>query len=322
MERTRKQALPLGKRIAIFATAATLVVGGILYGLADRYLIPHVEALAVTPTTSATTDASVTGSATTTNGVSVSDTSNYVSDDLSIHITQVVTGSGSSTLTYYVADVIVSDISQLLTAFAHDEFGRNIIQYTSEIAASHDALFAINGDYYGFRTDGVEIRNGILYRNVPARVGAVIRADGTMDFYDETQVSAATLLANGALQTLSFGPVLVENGIAKTDYTGYKVDDNMGNASNIAGNNPRTGIGMISANHYVFIVVDGRSSGYSRGATLAEFAAIFADLGCTQAYNLDGGGSSTLVFQGQVVNHPLGRNQERGVSDILYIKDE
>jgi exopolysaccharide biosynthesis protein len=251
-----------------------------------------------------------------------SDATRYVSDDLRIHITKVVTGSGSATVTYYVADVVVSDIQQLLSAFANDEFGRNIVQDTSVIAAAHDALLAINGDYCGFRSDGVEIRNGILYRNEPARVGAVISRDGTMAFYDETQVSADTLLADSALQTLSFGPVLVEDGVANTDFAGFKVDSNMGNAANIAGNNPRTGIGMISANHYVFIVVDGRSKGYSAGVTLAQFARIFADLGCTQAYNLDGGGSTTMVFQGVVVNDPLGRNQERGVSDILYIKGE
>ena len=72
----------------------------------------------------------------------------------------------------------------------------------------------------------------------------------------------------------------------------------------IQGTNPRTGIGMISANHFVFVVVDGRSPGYSRGVTLTEFAQIFQELGCSTAYNLDGGGSSTLYFMGELVNEP------------------
>lgn len=76
---------------------------------------------------------------------------------------------------------------------------------------------------------------------------------------------------------------------------------------------------MISANHYLFVIVDGRSSGYSRGMTLTEFADLFKELGATEAYNLDGGGSSTMYFQGRVVNNPLGKGQERGVSDIIYI---
>ena len=76
---------------------------------------------------------------------------------------------------------------------------------------------------------------------------------------------------------------------------------------------------MIDANHLVFVVVDGRSPGYSEGVTLPELAQIMADLGATTAYNLDGGGSSTMYFDGEVVNDPLGKGDERGVSDILYV---
>lgn len=141
-----------------------------------------------------------------------------------------------------------------------------------------------------------------------------------MKIYDETTTTAEKLLAAGVWQTLSFGPALVENGQV-ADFEGtISVDNNMGNHS-IQGSNPRTGIGMIDENHFVFIVVDGRSSGYSKGMTLDEFAALFDSYGCTQAYNLDGGGSSTMVFQGEVINNPLGKHQERGTSDILYISE-
>jgi len=52
---------------------------------------------------------------------------------------------------------------------------------------------------------------------------------------------------------------------------------------------------------------------------LVEFAKVFDDLGCTDAYNLDGGGSSTMYFMDKVVNNPFGKEKERSVSDILYI---
>ena len=52
---------------------------------------------------------------------------------------------------------------------------------------------------------------------------------------------------------------------------------------------------------------------------MTELAEIMQGLGATSAYNLDGGGSSTMVFDGELVNDPLGRGQERGTSDILYI---
>ena len=76
---------------------------------------------------------------------------------------------------------------------------------------------------------------------------------------------------------------------------------------------------MIDANHLVFVVVDGRSPGYSAGVTMTGLAEIMQGLGATTAYNLDGGGSSTMYFNGELVNDPLGKGQERGTSDILYI---
>ena len=85
--------------------------------------------------------------------------------------------------------------------------------------------------------------------------------------------------------------------------------------------NPRTAIGMVEENHYVFVVSDGRTS-QSQGLSLYKLAEFMESLGVQTAYNLDGGGSSTLWFNGQVVNNPTtnGRQiQERSVSDIVYI---
>jgi exopolysaccharide biosynthesis protein len=213
--------------------------------------------------------------------------------------------------------VVLDDATQLRSAFAQNEFGTNIVEYTSDIAADNDAVFAINGDYYGFRDTGIEIRNGVIYRDSGAREGLAIYRDGTMKIYDETATTAEQLVADGVWNTLSFGPAPLSDGqvISGID---VEVDTNIGNHS-IQGSQPRTGIGIISDNHYVFVVVDGRSTGYSRGVTMTEFTQIFADLGATTAYNLDGGGSSTMYFNGQLVNSPLGRDRERGTSDILYV---
>ena len=97
-----------------------------------------------------------------------------------------------------------------------------------------------------------------------------------------------------------------------------EVDRYIGKRS-MQGSQPRTAIGMVDENHYVFVVVDGRSTGYSRGMTLIELAQLFQDLGCTVAYNFDGGGSATMYFNGELVNNPLGEGDERGTSDIVYI---
>ncbi|MFD1135942.1 phosphodiester glycosidase family protein [Paenibacillus urinalis] len=300
-----------------------IIVGVILYGLADRYLIEHVEVV-VTDETAESNQAAGTAESSDTSATTTDaeyDDWNYTSDDIQIQIDQVQTGSGEDQITYYVADVVLKNADLLRTAFANDSFGTNIIENTSDVASGKNAIFAINGDYYGFRSDGVIIRNGTLYRDSPVRDAMALFADGSMQTYNETEVSSSELLADGAVHTLSFGPILIQDGEITGDFSHVKIDSNFGNRS-IQAANPRTAIGMIEPNHYVFVVVDGRrNKGYSRGMTLDELAQLMDDLGATEAYNLDGGGSSTMVFMGRVVNNPQGKNEERGVSDILYVAE-
>ena len=214
----------------------------------------------------------------------------------------------------YVADVTVSDVSYLKTALASNTYGRNITDTTSNIASDNNAILAINGDYYGARQSGYVIRNGSLYRNSSGNRDALaIMKNGEFEFVSEGETSAETLLENGALQVFSFGPVLLEDGsISVTE------NDEVGMAM---ASNPRTAIGYLGKNHYVFVVSDGRSN-ESAGLSLYELASFMKSLGVSDAYNLDGGGSSTMVFKGEVINTPTTNghsSEERAVSDILYI---
>ena len=214
----------------------------------------------------------------------------------------------------YVADVTVSDVSYLKTALASNTYGRNITDTTSNIASNNNAILAINGDYYGARQSGYVIRNGSLYRNSSGNRDALaIMKNGEFEFVTEGETSAETLLENGALQVFSFGPVLLEDGsISVTE------NDEVGMAM---ASNPRTAIGYLGKNHYVFVVSDGRTS-ESAGLSLYELASFMKSLGGVDAYNLDGGGSSTMVFKGEVINTPTTNghsSEERAISDILYI---
>ena len=291
----------------------------------DRFLVEHVEIADVSEyeaqnsSTDSTADATETTDAAAAADAVVTATS-YTDAGTAISLSTVTEGSGSDTVTYYVADVTLSDATTLQSAFAKDQFGENITELTSEIAADNGAIFAVNGDYYGFRDTGIVIRNGVVFRDEPAREGLVFYTDGTVELYDETTTSADELVADGAWNTLSFGPVIVADGAVVDGIEDIEIDTNIGNHS-IQGDQPRTAVGVIDENHLVFVVVDGRQSGYSEGVTLPELADIMIDLGATTAYNLDGGGSSTLWFDGVVVNDPLGKGEERGVSDILYIAD-
>ena len=214
----------------------------------------------------------------------------------------------------YVADVEVTDGTSILSAFANNTYGRNITDTTSDMAEENNAVLAINGDYYGARQSGYVIRNGVVYRNQGSNgEDMVISKDGSLSFISESDTTTDSLIQKQAWQVLSFGPVLVENGqVAVTE------NDEVGMAM---ASNPRTAIGTVAKNHYLFVVSDGRTS-ESAGLSLYELANFMKSLGATNVYNLDGGGSSTMVFQGEVVNNPTtngNKISERAVSDILYI---
>jgi exopolysaccharide biosynthesis protein len=215
----------------------------------------------------------------------------------------------------YAADITVSSPEYLQTAFAQGAYGKNVTATTSTIASDAGAILAINGDYYGAQESGYVIRNGVLYRSTSAgdQEDLVIYSDGTFEIINESDVTAEELLADGAQQVLSFGPGLIENG-----EIAVSVNEETGKAK---ASNPRTAIGMIDTCHYVMVVSDGRTS-ESAGLSLYELAEFMQSLGVQTAYNLDGGGSSTMYFQGEVINNPTtdGRTiKERKVSDIVYI---
>jgi exopolysaccharide biosynthesis protein len=217
--------------------------------------------------------------------------------------------------TIYVADVQLKNSSDLKTALAQGSYGKNITAKTSEIAKSVNAVLAVNGDYYGAQSSGYVIRNGKLYRNTALKnqEDLVIYKDGSFGIINESDVTAETLISKGAVQTLSFGPALVQNGnisVSKNEEVGQA-----------KASNPRTAIGIIGENHYVFVVSDGRTD-ESTGLSLYELAQFMDGLGVKTAYNLDGGGSSTMYFNGKGVNNPTtggSTTKERSVSDIVYI---
>ncbi len=234
----------------------------------------------------------------------------YLDENISITIKEYE----AADTVIYVADVQLSSAEYLKTALAQSVYGRNVTAKTSTIAGSANAILAINGDYYGAQQKGYVVRDGVLYRSTSAgREDLVIYKDGSFGIITEGQISAEQLVKDGAQQVLSFGPALVENG-----QISVSVRTEVGKAM---ASNPRTAIGIIDDCHYLLVVSDGRTS-ESEGLTLYQLAQVMQQLGAKTAYNLDGGGSSTMYFNGRVVNNPTtnGRTiSERSVSDIVYI---
>ncbi|MCD8328478.1 MAG: phosphodiester glycosidase family protein [Ruminococcus sp.] len=237
--------------------------------------------------------------------------SSYSDENITITITEYRENETS----IYVADVVLASAEYLKTAFAQSAYGKNVTEKTSSIAEGVGAILAINGDYYGSQEKGYVLRNGVIYRDTASSDAEdlVIYSNGDFGIVSEGEITADELLESGAEQVLSFGPALVTDGEVSVSE-----GEEVGKAK---ASNPRTAIGIIDSLHYVFVVSDGRTS-ESAGLSLSELAEFMQGLGVTTAYNLDGGGSSTMYFNGEVINNPTtdGKTiKERSVSDIVYI---
>ena len=268
------------------------------------------ETISTVATTSTSSNAAAASQAAKT--ATVTDSS-YKDDNISVNLSETTVNNTQ----VYVADITLSSSNYLKTAFAQNAYGTNVTAKTSVTAADNNAILSVNGDYYGANSTGYVIRNGVVYRDTVREDSSngdlAIYKDGSFKIIYEDQISAEQLVNDGVVNLLAFGPALVENGEIVVN-TNTEVGQAMAS-------NPRTAIGIIDENHYIIVVSDGRTS-ESEGLSLYQLAEVMKSYGVKTAYNLDGGGSSTLYFNGQVINKPTtGGNKisERAVSDIVYI---
>ncbi len=298
----------LKKRYAYASIFGLLLTASFSYSILKTFVIAET----ISKVSSASSSSNVEAASKAAETATVTDTS-YSDDNISVTLTEKTV----SNTQVYIANVTVSSSEYLKTAFAQNTYGNNVTAKTSETAASNNAILAVNGDYYGANTTGYVIRNGIVYHDTvhedSSNGDLAIYKDGSFKIIYEDQVSANQLVKEGVVNLLAFGPSLVENGEIVVD-TNSEVGQSMSS-------NPRTAIGIIDENHYIIIVSDGRTS-ESEGLSLYQMAEIMKSYGVKTAYNLDGGGSSTLYFNGQVINKPTTNGNtisERSVSDIVYI---
>lgn len=210
-------------------------------------------------------------------------------------------------VTYFVADVYVKNIEFMKTAFAKGKYGKNIYDFPLTTANENQAVFAVTGDYYSARSQGIVVRNGTLNRDVPNTDVCVLYYDGELKTYDSADFNLTDAVARGIWQAWSFGPPLLdENGGKLSEFN-----------STLTDRHPRSAIGYYAPGHYCFVVVDGRQKGYSIGMNLTELSALFERLGCKQAYNFDGGATAVMIFRGTVINQPYKGGRESG--DIVYL---
>ncbi|EHI76594.1 hypothetical protein HMPREF9184_01239 [Streptococcus sp. oral taxon 058 str. F0407] len=284
-----------------------LLTSSFTYSMLKTFVL--AETISTVSNTSSTSDTVAASQAA--KNAQVTDTS-YSDGNISVNLTEK-TVNGTQV---YVADVTLSSADYLKTALAQNSYGTNVTAKTSVTAAENNAILAVNGDYYGANSSGYVIRNGVAYRDSVREDASngdlAIYKDGSFKIIYEDQISANQLVEDGVVNLLAFGPSLVENGEISVS-TNAEVGQAMAS-------NPRTAIGIIDENHYIIVVSDGRTS-ESKGLSLYQMAEVMKSYGVKTAYNLDGGGSSTLYFNGQVINKPTtggSKISERAVSDIVY----
>jgi len=301
-------------RIYAFFAAAAITAAFVLT-LMDAFVFEKVIAAVEEDPSALTTDPEA-------DGVVITDRS-YKDKNISI---EVITYHENGVI-YHVAEIKLASIEYLKSAFAKDKVGKNIVETASSMAERRGAIFAVNGDYYGFRYQGLVIRNGSLYLSTkrPPEWNEVlaINRNGDMFIIREGEKTGKQYIEDGIIHTMSFGPALVLDGKALKSAELTRRITVRGEQSVSPVKNPRTAVGQVGPLHYLFVVIDGRTD-QSSGMTLNETAKLMERLGCTIAYNSDGGSSSTMYLNGKVINTPVAGDppvagKEREISDIFYI---
>lgn len=249
-----------------------------------------------------------------TEGEVIQTENSYQSENVSITLERVEEPG----LIYFIADVYISDLKYLGTAFAtgegNGEYNVGTEVQIDTIARRVNALVAINGDHYKLH-NGTVIRNGVLYSETPYEDICVLYTDGRMETFTKDEADMEAIKAAAPWQVWSFGPGLLDaEGHAKSFYDGQS------NVLGINVKNPRCAIGYYEPGHYCLVKVEGNRWGKfigSYGMTFGELASMFEARGCVQAYALDGGRSAAMAWMGEF----LSTNYDRGSFDIVYIAD-
>jgi len=212
-----------------------------------------------------------------------------------------------------MAEIKVAHGSQFRRRLADDSYGSSVQLYASEMAKASNAVVASNADFYAFRTYGVTAYQRQLFRAEPGKLDTCfITASGDMLFARAGQLGDAAQIQqymndNDVVFSLSFGPVLVDNGELQ-----YCESYPIGEIDTMYS---RAGLGMLGDLHYLLMTVN--HTDMRPRANVNEFGRYMYEKGCIKAYNMDGGQTSEIVMNGTPVNY-IDFGAERTVSDIIY----
>lgn len=217
----------------------------------------------------------------------------------------------------YMAKVKLFDPQAFEVVLAEDKIGG--FETTSSMAMRNRAMLAINGGGFGSSpgqnglisgmigatVSGGEIVQSFIKKDEPLFFAGIDHEGRVIGTVPETQADVDALKPKDGV---SFIPVLLKDGEK------VKLPPEW-----VATRHPRTILGRYANDDLLLIVVDGRQAFWSKGVTLERLQDKLLDLGVQDAYNLDGGGSSTIYYNGSVLNRPSD-GTERPVANAIIIK--
>lgn len=217
------------------------------------------------------------------------------------------TSTYSDSITFFVADILVEDVTDIKTAFAKGTYQAGGVRAMETIAKANRCVVAISGDFSKWHDNGLIVRNGEVCRKQKISSDlCVLYRSGEMETYEAGTVTPDEILQMDPWQTWHFGPELLDdNGQPKTKFN-----------TTVGRRNPRSVIGYYEPGHYCFVVVDGRQRRYSNGLNMADLSLLMYNLGCVRAYNLDGGATAHMSWQNEVINSP---SKDRKVHDVICV---
>lgn len=211
-------------------------------------------------------------------------------------------------------EVKIAHGSQLRRALSDNTYGSSVYMYPTQMAQNANAVVAINGDFYGHRSCGITVYQRQLYRFNPRSLeSCFFTASGDMIFTHVGELNTEDdvkrfVQDNDITFSISFGPILVENGEKKTTNT-YLVGE-------VDIQYSRAAIGQVDKLHYLLMSIN-EEGVYKNRVTINQAADLIYAKGVPNAYALDGGQTATIVMNGETFNRPDWGN-ERIMTDIIY----
>ncbi|MBS6440376.1 MAG: phosphodiester glycosidase family protein [Clostridiales bacterium] len=245
----------------------------------------------------------------------------YRSHDVYMSVRQVDEVMNGYLARCYVYDIYVRNIENFYTVAGKATSMENLME-KAETDLGCTVVGAVNGDYWSNSNHcRAAVRNGILLRE-PSKVDSdlcVLYRDGTMRTYQSADFDWAAVDAAGPWQVWDFGPALLdENGDPYSSFEPRYYDKNL-----ITNTHSRMAVGYHQPGHYTLLSVDGRkkdeNGNYIYGCNIPSLAQYMKELGCTVAYNLDGGDSAQAYANGDPIRQAEGRDTQRVISDILCV---